>query len=280
MSIIEGTLGPLTQATGTSPVEGTTEIQTLTIDASGGTFALEFRGKVTEDIAWNATNNTLIANILTGLTGVKCVQTLTFTSGWAGGDHFKLRFRGQETAAIAWSATNNTLRDNIDAALEALGNIGTAGVVTTVGTMTNGIGTITVAFAVRGLQPAIQVSEQRIAGGGSHVSCAITTAGIDGPFEDSGVSVAADSMTSGVGTASITFSGESYEKRAIPDLITVADNSLAGAGTLTVTEGTPGVDAFGRGLLPGGTVADTSDGSLYVNEGTATAPDYKAVTTS
>jgi hypothetical protein len=35
---------------------------------------------------------------------------------------------------------------NIDSALEALGNIGTAGVGTAVGSMTAGVGTITVAF--------------------------------------------------------------------------------------------------------------------------------------
>lgn len=83
-----------------APVNGTDEIQTLTIDASGGTFTLIFDGK--------------------------------------------------ETAPITWSATNNTLRDNVDAALEALANIGTGGVTTAVGTMTSGVGTLTITFAGAG----------------------------------------------------------------------------------------------------------------------------------
>jgi hypothetical protein len=80
-----------------APVAGTDEVQTLTIDATGGTFKLAFDGFV--------------------------------------------------TAAIAWNATNNTLRDNVDAALEALSNIGAAGVTTAVGTMTAGVGTLTITFA-------------------------------------------------------------------------------------------------------------------------------------
>lgn len=95
MPIIEGAIGaPLTNAG--APTAGTDEVQTLTIDATGGTF--------------------------------------------------KLKYDGQVTAAISWSATNNTLRDNVDAALEALTNIGTGGVTTAVGTMTAGVGTLTITF--------------------------------------------------------------------------------------------------------------------------------------
>ena len=72
--------------------------------------------------------------------------TITFGSGQVSGNFF-LRFNNRTTSAIAWSATNNTLRDNIDAALEALGNIGSGGVTTAVDSMTAGIGTITVTFA-------------------------------------------------------------------------------------------------------------------------------------
>lgn len=96
MPIIEGSRPAYLQVTG-APSAGTSEVQTLTIDASGGTF--------------------------------------------------KLAFDGQITAAITWSATNNTLRDNVDAALEALTNIGTGGVTTAVGTMTAGVGTLTLTFA-------------------------------------------------------------------------------------------------------------------------------------
>ncbi|MEO5965217.1 MAG: hypothetical protein ABIR11_07105 [Candidatus Limnocylindrales bacterium] len=78
--------------------------------------------------------------------GTNEVQTITF-GGTPTGGTFTLSFDGLTTAAISWSATNGTLVSNIDAALEALTNIGTGGVTTAVGTMTAGIGTITVTFA-------------------------------------------------------------------------------------------------------------------------------------
>jgi hypothetical protein len=78
--------------------------------------------------------------------GTSEVQTLTFGGSPTGGT-FKLAFDGYTTAPISWSATNNTLRDNVDAALEALPNIGAGGVTVAVGTMTTGIGTLTVTFA-------------------------------------------------------------------------------------------------------------------------------------
>lgn len=95
MPVIQGTFGMLFNAG--APSDGTSEVQTLTIDADGGTFTLVYEG--------------------------------------------------QTTAAISWSATNNTLRDNVDAALEALATIGTGGITTAVGTMTAGVGTLTLTFA-------------------------------------------------------------------------------------------------------------------------------------
>lgn len=49
------------------PSAGTSEVQTLTIGGTptGGTFALSFEGKGTGDIAWSATNATLLANMNT-----------------------------------------------------------------------------------------------------------------------------------------------------------------------------------------------------------------------
>lgn len=88
-------LGSPLQSAG-APSNGTNEIQTITIDATGGTF--------------------------------------------------KLAFNGFTTAAITWSATNATLVANIDAAVEALPNVGTSGVTTAAGTMTAGVGTATVTF--------------------------------------------------------------------------------------------------------------------------------------
>lgn len=145
------------------PSAGTTEVQTITIDATGGTF--------------------------------------------------KLAYDGQTTAAITWSATNGTLVANIDAALEALGNIGTGNVTTAVGTMTAGVGTITVTFA------------------GTLVKLAVAT-------------------------------------------MSVANNSLTGTATLSIAKTTPGVTADYRGYSKGKLVSDTTNGKLYVNTGTSTAPTW------
>lgn len=128
--IIEGTYGRPYLNAG-APSAGTAEVQTLTIDATGGTF--------------------------------------------------KLAFDGYTTAAISWSATNNTLRDNVDTALEALSSIGTGGVTTAVGTMTAGVGTLTITFAgnlANRAVPLITVANNSLTGTAT-LSIAETTPGVD-----------------------------------------------------------------------------------------------------
>jgi hypothetical protein len=113
--------------------------------------------------------------------GTDEVQTITF-GGTPTGGTFKLAFEGFTTAAITWSSTNNTLRDNVDAALEALPSIGTGGVTTAVGTMTDGIGTLTITFAGnRGKQavPTISVANNSLTGTSPTVAVAETTPGVD-----------------------------------------------------------------------------------------------------
>jgi hypothetical protein len=99
--------------------------------------------------------------------GTDEVQTITID---ATGGTFKLAFGTQVTAAISWSSTNNTLRDNVDAALEALGAIGTGNVTTAVGTMTAGVGTLTVTFvsALGKLAvPTLTVADNSLTGTGT-----------------------------------------------------------------------------------------------------------------
>ena len=114
------------------------------------------------------------------VTGTTEVQTLTI-GGTPTGGTFKLAFDGYTTAAITWSSTNNTLRDNVDAALEALPNIGTGGVTTAVGTMTAGVGTLTITFAgnlAKKVVPTITVANNSLDGSGT-VAVAETTPGVD-----------------------------------------------------------------------------------------------------
>ena len=132
--------------------------------------------------------------------GTSEVQTLTF-GGTPTGGTFKLEFDGQETAAIAWNATNNTLRDNVDAALEALTNIGSGGVTTAVGTMTAGIGTLTITFA--GNQAAlavntITVANNSLAGTDPTLAVEETTAGVTASFRGAKKGALVSDTTNGV----------------------------------------------------------------------------------
>lgn len=149
--------------------------------------------------------------------GTDEVQTMTI-GGTPTGGTFKLKLDGWETAAITWSAVNATLLAAITAALVALPNIGAAGVVTAAGTLTAGIGTLT-----------------------------------------------------------ITFSGAGVSKRA-QNNITVSDNSMTGtAPTAVIAETTPGVTATSFGAPKGAQLVDTSTGTVYVNTGTPTAPTWTKV---
>lgn len=272
--VIEGTYGPLLKSG--APGAGTTEIQTLDLDATGGTFALAFQGFRTPDISWSATDATLLANINTALQGSAEVQTLTFAGTITGGT-FKLRMRGQVTDDITWSSTNNTLVSNIDTALEAISPVGASGVVTAVGSMTSGIGTITLTFAAFGPQPLVEVAENRLTGTSADVSSALTTAGVVfPPIGKVGVVATAGTLTDGIGTVTLTFSGANMAKKVQP-LITVAANNLTGTATCTTVEATAGVDADFRGAPIGALATDISNGKQYSNTGTAQAPTWTVI---
>lgn len=77
--------------------------------------------------------------------GTSEVQTLTI-GGTPTAGSFILTYDGYNTAAIPWSATNATLLASINAALLALPNTGTTGIIATAGTLTAGIGTILLTF--------------------------------------------------------------------------------------------------------------------------------------
>lgn len=114
--------------------------------------------------------------------GTNEVQTLTI-GGTPTGGSFKLSFKGWVTAAINWSATNATLLAAIDAALEALPVIGTGGVATAAGTLTAGIGTVTITFNGAGVQkraqPNIAVAANNLTGTSPTLAVAETTPGVD-----------------------------------------------------------------------------------------------------
>jgi hypothetical protein len=155
----------------------------------------------------------------TGVPGVgtDCVQTLTFggTITENASSVFYLFPFGIRTNPIPWSATNNALIAAIDAALEA--KLGAGAVVTAVGTMTAGIGTITV-----------------------------------------------------------TFSGADYAKRAVP-VMAVTNRLVGTTPTVAVTLTTPGVDAAFLGAPKGAIVNDINSALMYKNTGTEAAPTWTAI---
>ncbi len=79
------------------------------------------------------------------VTATNEVQTVTI-GGTPTGGTFTLTCGGQTTGPISWSNVNATLLSAIDTALELLSGIGSGGVACAAGTLTAGIGTLTVTF--------------------------------------------------------------------------------------------------------------------------------------
>lgn len=91
-----------------------------------------------------------------------------------------------------------------------------------------------------------------------------------------GVTTAAGSVSSGIGTITFTFAGN-RAKQVVPT-ISVADNSLTGTSpTLVVVETTPGVDATGARAGIGRMYIDQTAGKAYINTGTAISPTWTVV---
>lgn len=121
-----------------------------------------------------------ILNAGAPVAGTDEIQTLT-TGGTIVSGTFRIMFDGFRTAPITWSATNNTFRDNVDAALEALPNIGTAGITTAVGSMSSGIGTLTMTFVTangKRAQSLMTIVDNLLTGTDPTVAITETTPGV------------------------------------------------------------------------------------------------------
>jgi hypothetical protein len=122
--------------------------------------------------------------------GTDEVQTITI-GGTPTGGSFKLGFDGEVTAAIPWNATNATLIAAVDSALEALSGIGTGGVVVAAGTLTAGIGTMTVTFSggavtKKAVSTLTVVNNSMTGTGPPTIAVAETTPGVDAAFRGVG----------------------------------------------------------------------------------------------
>jgi hypothetical protein len=111
--------------------------------------------------------------------GTDEVQTIVL-GGTPTGGTFRLIYDGFRTSAINWSATNATLVGSVDAALEALPNIGTGGVTTGTTTMTSGIGTLSVTFTgtLGKLNVSQLTSSSSLTGTSPTIAHATSTAGV------------------------------------------------------------------------------------------------------
>jgi hypothetical protein len=116
--------------------------------------------------------------------GTSEVQTLTL-GGTPTGGTFKLAYDGQVTDDIAWTDVDATLIAAVDAALEALTNIGAGNIAAADGTLTSGIGTITLTFGGDLAKLAVNlitVNENALEGTDPTVAVTETTPGVTADF--------------------------------------------------------------------------------------------------
>ena len=130
--------------------------------------------------------------------GTDEVQTITI-GGTPTSGSFTLTLDGWTTAAITWSNVNATLIAAIDAALEALPNVGANNVTTAVGTMTAGIGTATVTFVAGLGKKAINlmVATNNLTGTSPTVAVTETTPGVDAAYRGAAKGVLVIDTTNG-----------------------------------------------------------------------------------
>ena len=85
----------------------------------------------------------------------------------------------------------------------------------------------------------------------------------DARWGASSIVATAGTLTAGIGTILLTFSGGSLQKRAVNTM--TATNNLSGTSpTLAIVETTPGVTATGRDAVKGALLTDTTNGILYI----------------
>lgn len=210
------------QGTILGEITGTNEVQTLTIDATGGTYTLTYGGSTTGAIAEAATAAVVEAALvaLPSLAG-NAVQTITFAGSPTGGS-FTISYNGRTSNPIAYNATGAT----VQTALENLETIGAGNV--TVSGSAGGPYTVTFAGYLAGLAVlplevglfqmlpttvTATVAQTTLGGGGSNnVSVSgsaggpytITFQGVRGAANIAAITTDAALLTGGAGTAVIT----------------------------------------------------------------------------
>lgn len=195
-------------------------------------------------------------------------QQVTLTGGPTGGT-FTLTFQGQTTAGIARNADAAT----VDAALEALANIGAGQVA-----VTGGPGPST-AWVVEFTGTLASTDVQQMTGSGASltggsVNVSVTQEAVQGVNEKQQVAI--DSTATG-GTFTLTYSGQTTAAIAYNAVAATVDTALEalsniGVGDVTVTGGpgpaTAWVVEFTGALAETNVVAITGDGGGLATAGT------------
>lgn len=132
--------------------------------------------------------------------GTSEVQTLTI-GGTPTGGSFKIYFEGFTSSSITWSATDATLLANLQAAIDALPSLGTNGFIAAAGTLTNGIGTITLTAggnrAKQALGSVLSCPTNALTGTAPTLAVAETTPGVDASFRGAGKGAIVSDTTNG-----------------------------------------------------------------------------------
>ncbi len=118
--------------------------------------------------------------------GTDAIQTATFAGTWLAEETFTLAFDGYSTGPIDWTDTDGDLIDNINAALDDLPNGGTAWIVATDDSLTDGLGDVLLTFSGGDLSkkvvPLVTVAANTSVDG--TLSIAEDTAGVTATYRD------------------------------------------------------------------------------------------------
>jgi hypothetical protein len=105
---------------------------------------------------------------------------------------------------------------------------------------------------------------------------AAMNAALDAKYGTAQIVATAGTVTAGIGTVLLTFSGANVAKRAQPTM-QVAQLTAGSTLTFAIAETTAGVDATMGGAPKGALMIDTTNAKLYINTGTAAAPTWTLV---
>jgi len=118
--------------------------------------------------------------------GTTAVYTLTIQTSTSGGSFTLTIASGRTSAVIPWNATNATLLASVKSAVEGLNAVGANNTTVAAGTLTAGIGTITITMAGNKTElafPAFSVTNNLITGG-TIPTITNTTPGVTATFRD------------------------------------------------------------------------------------------------